>query len=46
VYHIGFSADDGNGGSCSGVVNVGVPHDQGGQSQPIDDGPLYDSTTL
>ncbi len=44
VYHIGFSADDGNGGTCSGVVNVGVPHDQGGQSVPIDDGPLYDST--
>jgi methionine-rich copper-binding protein CopC len=45
VYHIGFSADDGNGGFCSGIVRVGVPHDQGGQSQPVDNGPLYDSTT-
>jgi len=46
VYHIGFTTDDGYGGSCSGVVRVGVPHDQGGQSIPVDDGPLYDSTTL
>ena len=45
VYHIGFTADDGNGGTCSGVVRVGVPHDRGGQSSPLDDGPLYDSTT-
>ncbi len=45
VYHIAFTADDGNGGSCSGVVRVGVPHDQGGRSVPVDDGPLYDSTT-
>jgi hypothetical protein len=44
VYHIGFTVDDGRGGSCSGVVNVGVPHDQGGQHLPINDGPLYDST--
>jgi hypothetical protein len=44
VYHIGFTADDGNGGTCSGVVRVGVPHDQGGQPSPVDDGPLYDST--
>jgi surface-anchored protein len=44
VYHIGYTADDGQGGSCSGVVRVGVPHDQGGKAQPVDDGPLYDST--
>jgi hypothetical protein len=44
VYHIGFTADDGNGGTCSGVVRVGVPHDQGRRSVPVDDGPLYDST--
>lgn len=44
VYHIGFTANDGNGGACSGVVRVGVPHDQGGQSTPVDDGALYDST--
>ena len=42
VYHINFTADDGNGGSCSGEVIVGVPHEKG--SAPVDDGaPLYDS---
>jgi streptogramin lyase len=45
VYHIGYTADDGNGKSCSGNVQVGVPHDQGKQNIPIDDGALYDSTT-
>lgn len=44
VYHIGFSAEDGNGGACSGEVLVGVPHDQGNGSVPVDGGPLYDST--
>ncbi len=44
VYHIGFTANDGNGGSCSGSVTVGVPHDQGGQRIPVDGGALYDST--
>lgn len=44
VYHIGFTADDGNGGTCSAVVTVGVPHDQGNGSVPVDDGPLFDST--
>jgi hypothetical protein len=43
VYHIGFTATDGHGGTCSGVVQVGVPHDQGGQKWPVDDGPLYNS---
>lgn len=41
VYHITFAADDGQGGLCSGLVQVGVPHDSAGS--PIDDGPLYDS---
>ena len=45
VYHIYFTADDGRGGSCSGEVTVGVPHDKGGGSVPVDGGPLYDSTT-
>ena len=45
VYHIGFTANDGKGGTCSGTVKVGVPHDQGKGSTPIDDGPLYNSTT-
>lgn len=44
VYHIGFSADDGNGGTCSGTVLVSVPHDQGQGGTAVDDGPLYDST--
>ncbi len=42
VYHIGFTAADGNGAACSGEVVVGVPHDQ--HAAPIDDGALYDST--
>ncbi len=44
VYHIFFTASDGFGGMCSGEVLVGVPSDQGGQTEPIDDGALYDST--
>ena len=44
VYHIGFSADDGHGGTCTGVVLVGVPHDLGKGKVPINDGALYDST--
>jgi hypothetical protein len=44
MYHIGFTADDGHGGSCSGSVLVGVPHDQGKGSTVVDGGPLYDST--
>jgi hypothetical protein len=44
VYHIGFSADDGHGGSCSGEVLVGVPHDI--KDTPVDEGALYDSTAL
>ncbi len=42
VYHIIFTADDGNSGICSGEVLVGVPHDK--KDTPIDDGPLFDST--
>lgn len=44
VYAILFRADDGKGGSCVGSVLVGVPHDQGKGSIPVDDGQLYDST--
>jgi hypothetical protein len=43
VYHVGFTATDGA-TSCSGVVTLGVPHDQGKGGEAIDDGPLYDST--
>ena len=42
TYHIAFTATDPDGGQCSGVVKVGVPHDQA--SAVIDDGPTYDST--
>ncbi|MGB7934201.1 MAG: M64 family metallopeptidase [Gammaproteobacteria bacterium] len=28
IYHIGFTADDGQGGSCSGELAVAVPHDK------------------
>jgi len=46
VYHIGFTVEDGLGGTCSGEVLVGVPHDQGLQDVPVDDGALYDSTLV
>jgi CSLREA domain-containing protein len=44
VYHISFTATNANGGSCTGAVTVGVPHDQGPNGGPIDEGALYDST--
>jgi Bacterial Ig domain len=36
VYRISFTASDGRGGTCRGTVFVGVPHDRGGGSTPID----------
>ncbi len=44
VYHVGFTADDGQGGSCSGEVLVGVPKSQWKKGGPVDGGPLFDST--
>lgn len=44
VYHLGYSARDGHGGTCSGTVKVGVPYDLDSLSEPVDEGPLYDST--
>jgi len=44
VYQIGFTAEDGKGGQCSGTVTVCVPHDQGKGKVCIDDGAKYDST--
>ncbi|MFP5414586.1 MAG: hypothetical protein ACLGG1_06195 [Gammaproteobacteria bacterium] len=38
VYQIGFTADDGNGGTCEGVVRTCVPHDQGQGNDCIDGG--------
>lgn len=46
VYHIRFTADDGQGGTCSGEVLVGVPKSQGKKDTPVNDGPLHDSTAL
>ncbi len=46
VYHIDFTADDGNGGQCNGNVLVGVPKSQGKNGAPVDGGALFDSTTL
>jgi uncharacterized repeat protein (TIGR01451 family) len=46
VYSISFSASDAQGGSCTGTLAVGVPHDQGSGSTAIDSAPpSYDSTT-
>ncbi len=42
VYEISFTADDGNGGSCTGSVTVGVPHDK--KDTPENSGTIYDST--
>jgi len=42
VYHIEFTGDDGQNGTCTGEVIVGVPHDK--KDEPVDDGPTYDST--
>ncbi len=44
IYEISFEANDGKGGSCTGSVNVCVPHDEGkGRQRCIDDGQIYDS---
>ena len=42
VYHIHFTASDGNGGTCQGTVQVAVPHNM--MDIPIDDGQDYDAT--
>ena len=41
IYHIGFSAADGQGGTCTGEVIVGVPNSK--ESTAVDGGPLFDS---
>jgi hypothetical protein len=46
VYHIDFTADDGQGGECSGTVTVCVPHDQRPGHECVDQGPLFDSTAI
>lgn len=44
VYHLSFRATNASGGGCTGAVTVGVPHDQGPNGGPLDEGALYDST--
>jgi predicted extracellular nuclease len=44
VYHVGFTATDEHGASCSGTVLVSVPRDQGRNAAAVDDGAMYDST--
>ncbi len=44
VYHVHFTADDGQGGACTGSVKVGVPKSMRPGLPIIDDGQLYDST--
>lgn len=44
VYLLSFKADDGQGGVCTGVVTVSVPHSLKKWAIAIDDGQLYDST--
>lgn len=41
-YHIGFTARDPLGATCTGVVKVAVPHVR--TATPVDGGPLFDST--
>jgi hypothetical protein len=44
VYHVIFVADDGQGGMCTGMVQVCVPHDQGKNGRHcIDEGLLYNA---
>jgi hypothetical protein len=48
VYEITFTADDGNGGTSSGTVSVGIPHDRAskGGCSAIDSGQNYDATEI
>lgn len=46
LYFISFTAVDSGGLSCSGTVQVQVPHDQGQGYIPIDTGNRYDSTMV
>jgi hypothetical protein len=43
VYQVTFTADDGQGGTCTGTVRVGVPKSMKPGQGPVDDGQLYDS---
>jgi uncharacterized repeat protein (TIGR01451 family) len=41
VYRSAFQVTDALGGQCTGVARVGVPHDKGGHSTPIDSGGVF-----
>lgn len=43
LYRISFTGTDDRGGSCTGAVQVCVPHDQGRGRTCVDDGQIYDS---
>jgi hypothetical protein len=43
VYAVAFVADDGRGGTCTGTVQVCVPHDRGQGATCVDDGAQFDS---
>lgn len=44
VYHLLFTAGDGQGGTCQGEVKICVPRNQGGQATCVDQGPRFDAT--
>lgn len=44
LYFVHFRAADGKGGTCTGSVTVGVPHDRSAKGLPQDTGERYDST--
>lgn len=43
-YEIGFTATDGNGGSCSATVEVTVPKSKGKNGVAVNSGAIFDST--
>ena len=44
VYRVQFGANDGNGGTCTGAVTVGVPNSQKPGQVIVDDGQNFNST--
>jgi predicted extracellular nuclease len=44
VYYLKFTAEDGQGNSCMGLIKVGVPKNRWKGHEPIGEGPSYDST--
>jgi VCBS repeat-containing protein len=44
MYYISFTGTDADGATCTGVVEVGVPHDQGMSHTIGAGGPIYSST--